>query len=161
MSPELKRRFKIGGICLLIVFALASTVFVVRVASRPSEPFLSVKLVRTNLLVGGSVWTNKEAITIELSNRMSFTVNYWVESWNSPMESQRRIDNHNFSSSLFPHSQSREFVNPSDKAKIRVSYERQLKSFEVSFLNRLPWLKQHYPFQSRRTNIYEWKGTNK
>jgi len=158
MSAAPNRRFKIWSICLFIVAVSASVVFVIHVGRQPSEPFLLVSFsVSTN--VSGN--QHFPVTSIQVSNRMSFNVNYWVESWNSPMESQRRIDNHNFSSSLFPHSQSREFVNPSDKAKIRVSYERQLKSFEVSFLNRLPWLKQHYPFQSRRTNIYEWKGTDK
>ena len=136
------------------MFFIVLAYAVVRVARRPVEPFVSVSF-------DSQTFYGIPGISIEVSNRMSFNVNYWVESWNSPMESQRRIDNHNFSYSLFPHSQSREFVNPSDKAKIRVSYERQLKSFEVSFLNRLPWLKQHYPFQSRRTNIYEWKETDK
>jgi len=69
MSPELKRRFRIWGLGLLIVFALASTVFVIRVARQPSEPFISVSFDHTYPPV----------ISIEVSNRISFDVDCWLE----------------------------------------------------------------------------------
>src|SRR5689334_21452835 len=63
-------RFRIWAIILLIAVVSASMVFVAHVASRPSEPFISINLGRTG---------TTGLIIIETSNRMSFDVSYLIE----------------------------------------------------------------------------------
>jgi hypothetical protein len=66
------RRFRIWGLCLLIVVVSACIVFVTYVARQPSEPFILANIVRTNV-------SGTQAISIELSNRMFFKVNCWFQ----------------------------------------------------------------------------------
>jgi len=144
------RRFKIWSICLLFVVASASIVFVAHVAKSPSEPFVSVKIDNTTNTFG----TDMKAISIQLSNRMSFNVSYWIVAellqdgkW-VPVTSFPR----NNAYSLIAHSQkSRFLLESAEKVRFYVSYERQLKPIEISILNKLPWLSRHYPFQRRHS----------
>src|SRR4051812_7465033 len=62
------RRFKILAICLLIV--VTSVLFVAHVARPPSASFISVKFVRSKF--------HPDTISIELSNRMSFNLEYEI-----------------------------------------------------------------------------------
>ena len=68
------RRFQIWSICLLVLIILSTLIaFLAQTARRPSEKFVSVSFVRTNVF-----GTAIPAISIELSNRMSFNLNYWI-----------------------------------------------------------------------------------
>jgi hypothetical protein len=41
-------------------------------------------------------------------------------------------------------------MEPPEGARLSIGYERQLKPIEILILNKIPWLKQHYPFHRRR-----------
>jgi hypothetical protein len=158
------RRFKICAICLLIFFIVSAfVVFVIRLARQPLEPFISVSLGRTNFF-GGE--TNRQAVSIELTNTMSFNVNYLIETkgLHSGLITQIRDSpltvgaSRRYSCSLSAHSHRLDYIfNPSDGLKVHVSYQREFKPIELSIVNKLPWL-QYYPFYHRySTPIYEWK----
>jgi len=167
MSATPKARlFRIWAICPLIVVLSASILFV-HLERQPSEPFISVSLGRTNLF-----GTGMQGISIEVSNRMSFNVNYWIEAelaeelpprgWSTGTGSVSGSYRGNISSSysIAAHSQKREmfigmpertnyYVWLPERTKYYISYERKLKPIEISVLNKLPWLSRHYPFQRR------------
>jgi len=111
MSSAQKRR--IWSICLLIVFALASIVLVIRVARQPSEPVVSINVVYREYLVNDA-----GLIIIEVSNKMSFNVNYSIV-----IEvKEARFTNMMFYS-ITGHAQKREFITgPLEGAKWHVSY---------------------------------------
>ena len=152
------RRFRIWAISFFIVFALAPTVFVIRVASRPSEPFILVNF-------GSTEFYGAPAIRIEVSNRMSFNVNCSIEpevlgsgKWVSAVAFSGNSVPLRLNSSLTAHSEKKhEFYGvQGTRVRLHVAYERQLKPIEISILNKLRWLKQHYPFKRRRLfTIYE------
>ena len=81
-------------------------------------------------------------------------MSYWIEAellhdgtWVPVMDFPR-----NNAYSLIAHSQkSRFLLEPAEKVRFYVSYERQLKPIEISILNKLPWLSRHYPFQRRHS----------
>ena len=149
------RRFRIWGICI-IIFIILSVIIVIHVARSPSEPFISVRFVSTN-----TNWT--DAISFEVTNKMSVSVNCWIETevlrsgkWVSVTNSSgiRR-----FNYFLMAHSQRSDFsiIEPSVPARFHVWYQRELKPIEVSILKKLPWLKRHYRLNPRRSlATYEW-----
>jgi len=105
-----------------------------------------------------------EELSMEVSNRMSLNVNYWLQLEVLQSEKWESFMGGSFGPFLIPaHSENRRLIIPSSGGmRVRVSYERQLKPFEASILNKLPWLKQHYPFQRRYSSpIYEWRRTEK
>jgi len=155
MSAAPKHRFRIWAICLLIVFASAFTVFVSHVArSRSEPPYVSVSFVHTNI-------SDKPALSIEVSNRMSFNLNCDIAI--AYPESSVPLPLLHTNGAIAVHSQMNVGLSqPPKGTKVYVLYGRQLKPFEVSLLKKLPWLKSHYPFQHRySTPIYEVKGTDK
>jgi len=167
------RRFWIWSVCLLIVVLSASMLFV-HLERQPSKPFISLSLGRTNLF-----GTSMQGVGIEVSNRMSFNVNYWIEAelaevlpsrgWSTGTGSVSGSYRANISSSysIEAHSQKREifigmpegtkyYVSLPERTKYYIWYERKLKPIEKSVLNKFPWLKQHYPFNRRRSfTVYE------
>src|SRR5436190_16011421 len=155
-------RFRIWSICLLIVFLSAPIVFVIRVASRPSEPFISVSFYsRTDI---PSSEYGMKAISTYMSNRMSFNVGYSIEEqvfrsgkWVRLTE-RRCSEIYLFKSgTLTPLSeQNLLLMVPPEGARIYFLCHRQLKPLEVSVLNKLPWLTRHCPFhRSHKFTIYE------
>jgi len=163
MSSVPKRGFRIWGLGLLIVFALASIVLFIRLASRPSEPFISVSLVHTNV-----VWTDTPLIRIEVTNKIALDVDCWLEPtellWSGKWVPVTSDSSGFFRINYFlkAHSQRRlawtVFGRPSDPMRFNISYQRRLKPFEVSLLNKLPWLKRHYPFNRQHSSpVYEWR----
>ena len=155
------RRFRTWSICLLVVVISASSVLVIHLGTRRSEPFISVNLVRTNVF-----GTTIEATNMELSNRMSFDVRYWVEAEPlDPIDSETGMLG---SSKLYllatssaleipAHTKTTNFIiEPYAKLKLSVWYVRKLKPIEISTLNKYRWLKRYYPFPRRRSfTIYE------
>jgi hypothetical protein len=147
------RRFRIWGACLIVLLS-AFTLFVTHVASRPSEPFVSVRFGQTNL-------SGTPVFSIEVSNRMSFNVDYFIVA--EELRSETGVTKNGWlygtyrgtyrtGYSITGHAQKREaLIGPSKGATWTVSFQRQLKPIEVSVLNKLPWLKKHYPFQRRRS----------
>jgi hypothetical protein len=137
----------------MIVLVAASIVFVVRAARGPSEPFISISFARTNVF-------GTNAISIELSNRMSFNLSYWIEADVSIPEMNRsRLANYS-SNLLPPHSQRNEMLlEPSDGMRLHVSYERRLKPAELLVLRPFPWLSRHWPRRHHRRSpaTYEWR----
>ena len=149
------RRFRILGICLLL-FVIGSVLILVHLASRPSEPFVSVNFIRTNVF-------GTNAISIELSNRMSFNLSYWIEADVSNPEMVRSHLANTSSNLLKPHSQKRELLlEPLDGMRLRVSYERRLKPVELLVLRPFPWLSRHYPRRHHRRSpiTYEWRKSD-
>src|SRR5438876_8862122 len=84
------RHFRIWSICVLIfVVVSASLVFLNHLLRRPSEPFVSVKFVSVKFVptnvedrpwkVGLAGGNPMDLTCIEVSNRMSFDVFYWIE----------------------------------------------------------------------------------
>ena len=150
-DPPKPRRFPLWIICLLLS-VIGTAYIVVHLASRPSEPLISVHMFSTNVS-----WQT----TVVVSNRMSFDVEYcigevelisrtWVPIMSGVSDTRNWTD-----SSLLAHSQIY-IVVPSRAVKLQISCKRQLKPMELSVLNKLPWLKGHYPFSRRRFfNIYE------
>src|SRR5260221_3392934 len=68
------RRFLIWSICFLVLIILSTfTIFLAQVTKGPSEPFVSATLSRTN------VFGANKAISIQVSNEMSFNVGYWID----------------------------------------------------------------------------------
>ena len=150
MSDVPKRRFWIWSICLLIVVVSAPIVFVIRVARQPSEPFISVSVVRTNMY---ERFGFPDKFIIEVSNKMSFNVNYWIEEQMLPSAEWISWGGH----SLAGHSQNRlGYPAPTEGFRICVLYQRQLKPIEKTVLDKMPWLKKHYPFiRLRCSSIYD------
>ena len=153
------RRFRICIICILIVILLAFIVFVAHLANHPSRPFVSVSFARTNLDSG-----RLPAISIELSNTMLFSAKYWITAigfGNRIIEVSSSFSRSSFAgyndNSLTAHSQRRELLlQPLEGTTLYVSYVRQLTPLENSVLNKLPWLRRHYPFRPRLSSlIYE------
>jgi len=140
------RRFRLWVIYfLMLAVLLVSILFVARVASRPSEPYVSVNLVRTNMFP-----TDIEAIIIELSNRMSFDVSCWV--YTEPSDSIKPPTATMLVLTPIPaHMTSNFIAGAYGKPTLFVSYQRKLKPAELTVLNRIPWLKKHYPFTRRRS----------
>jgi len=138
------RRFQLWVIYFLMLVVLSvSILFVARVASRPSEPYVSVNLVRTNMFP-----TEIEAISIELSNRMSFDVSCWV--YTEPSDSIKPPTATMLVLTAIPAQMTSNFVaGPYGKPTLFVSYQRKLKPAELTVLNKIPWLKKHYPFNRR------------
>jgi len=145
------RHFRIWAIGLFIVVVSVSIVFV-HLGKSPSEPFVSVSIATTNAYPGNP--SVLQTFSIEVSNKMSFNVNFWIEAeegnWLYGI------------SSLAAHSQKRVILlEPKEGVKLSVSYQRQLKPFEASAFKTFPWLERHYPFHPRRSlATYEWKGTD-
>jgi hypothetical protein len=175
LSDAFKSRcFRFWSIGLLMIVS-TSVVFVIHIATGPSEPFVSVSFVRTNVFpaifhVTGSpshpvvslsvVKTNEfpHAMKIEVTNRMSFSVDCWIvpevllsEKWEAVIIPTKG------SYQLAAHSQQYGFpFNAENDWRFQVSYARQLRTFEKSILNKVTWLQQHYPFQRRRSfTIYD------
>jgi len=173
------RRFRIWAICLLIVVVSASILFVAHLAKLASEPFLSVSFLNRKTVPRPGLhgtWgldervTSIQVITLQVTNRTSFDGSYCIESqaivsgkWESVMGSS---DDTSFSSrplffasygSLAAHSQtSVSLLAPPEGTRLYVEFERKLKPLEISVLNKLPWLKKHYPFNRPRSfTIYE------
>jgi len=116
-------------------------VFVARVAGRPSEPFVSASFGRIN--IAGS-----PAISIELSNRMPFNLNYMIVSELPHRGSRIPVMGNNFNS-LTAHKQKRQLCSvASEGEKFFVVYARELKPIEKSVFKTFPWLGRHYPFRS-------------
>jgi len=160
------RHFWMG--VLLVVATSASVVVMFRLPKRLSEPFVSVSIVDTNVC--------PQAMKIEVSNRMSFNLTYWITDERAVNKYLGRyagpIVNKSLgagssvlnSYSLAAHSQTTSLFRPTspDGVSLQLSYERQLKPFEISVLKTFPWLKRHYPFNRRRSlTIYEVKGPDK
>ncbi len=149
-SPSpLSRRFKICSICLLIVVVSASILFIAHLARQVPEPFVSIRFALTNV-------SGTQAHSLDVSNRMSFNVDYLIDTTEGATVMQPNAfffgSRFRYSSSLGAHSQKREIISSfSDQATAQVSYERQLKPFEVSVLKTFPWLKRYYPFHHRRS----------
>jgi hypothetical protein len=150
-------RFRIWGIGLLIVVVAASIFFAAHLARQPSEPFVSVSFGRANFY--GPV------ISIEVSNRMSFTVSCSIEpevlrsgKWESGALMSGNITPLRLQYSLKARSnETSHILQPHlEGVRARVSYERELKPIEASVLNKLPWLKGWNPFNRRRSfTVYE------
>ena len=89
---------------------------------------------------------------------MSFNVNYWIESHTSRSAKWTSWG----AQSLAGHSQkSHGYIGSTEELRVCVMYQRQLKPIEKAILNKLPWLKRHYPFvRLRCSSLYEWKGTD-
>jgi hypothetical protein len=153
------RRFRIWVIGLLIIVVAACIVLVIRLARTPSEPFVSVDLISRRTIPRGGEFADLEVIGLQVSNRMSFNANYWVGAQVSePNEWVRRVP---VAGPLTPHSQTNVFLfPPPEGARLVVAYERQLKPIEKSILNKLPWLKPHYPFNRRHFAICEYNRGN-
>jgi len=149
------RRFKIWIICLLI-FVSVSIYTVARLQVGP-EPFVSVSF--------GSANFYGPVLSIEVSNRMSFTVNCSIEpevlrsgKWESGALMSGNIAPLRLHYSLKARSnQTSHILQPHlEGVRARVSYERELKPIEASVLNKLPWLKGRNPFNRRRSfTVYE------
>ena len=162
------RRFKIWGLCLLIVVVSASIVFVFRLVSRPSEPFVTAHCVLTTIIFE---MKPTPAISIELSNRMSFDVHYWVMLQTSNQVTNRVTDmlggGYGFSCEwvniLRPYGRDSLVSHiPPERVRLYIVYMRRLKPFEISVFNKIPWLRSHYPFRHCYSfPIYEWKETDK
>jgi len=93
---------------------------------------------------------------------MSFNMDYLVEIevlHSTPPPGSDYPELYSFGSSIVTHSQKLEFIyEPSGRLRIRVLYQRQLKPIETSILNKVHWLKRHYPFQRwYYSPVYEWK----
>jgi len=135
------RRFRIWSVCIVIVVVTVSIVFVARVAGRASEPFVSASFGRIN--IAGS-----PAISIELSNRMPFNLNYMIVSELPHRGSRIPVMGNNFNS-LTAHKQKRQLCSvASEGEKFFVVYARELKPIEKSVFKTFPWLGRHYPFRS-------------
>ena len=144
MSAGPNRRFRIWTISLLVVGVSASILFVVRVASRPSEPYVSVSFIKTTeLLTNEVVGTVYQKGIIQVSNRMDFDLRYMVG-----QETPHRAAL--MGNSLTAHEQKQFlWIMTSEAETLYVAYARDLRPIELSFLNTFPWMKQHYPFQRR------------
>jgi hypothetical protein len=149
--------------------------FLVHVARTPSEPFISVNVVGTNAFgrppnetISTGFWNptggwdaTGRARNIELSNRMSFSLVYWIESGALRSEdfvyvmegSNRTYVNRYRYSLIAAHSQTSLVLlcQPSGAKTLSVSFERKLKPIELRFIKTFPWLKRHYPFNRRRS----------
>ena len=141
------RRFRIWGFCLLMLVVVSvSILFVARVARSPSEPFVSVSFVRTNMFP-----PDIEAISIEVSNRMSFDVSCWV--YTEPSDSIKPPTATMLVLTPIPAHMTSNFIagayGNGPKPTLFVSYQRKLKPAELTVLNKIPWLKKHYPFNRR------------
>jgi len=147
------RRFRIWISCILLLVLSASVMFVSGVGRQHSEPFVSVSFIRTNVF-------GTNAISVELINRMSFNLSYWIEADVSIPEMNRsRLANYS-SNLLTPYSQRNELLlEPSDGMRLHVSYERRLKPAELSILRPFPWLSRHWPRRHHRRSptTYEWR----
>ena len=127
-------------------------------ARQPSQPPLSVSFFRVRDSSREAAGFNKGMVLLQVSNKMSFTLNYRIaaevlrsEKWESDLHAGSTFG-------FLPAHSQREFafVHP-DKIRLSVSYHRQLKPIEVSILKQFPWLRQHYPFhRCSSTPIYEW-----
>jgi len=149
MSSGPMRRFRIWGICFLIVFALVSIVLVIRLTSRPAEPYVSVTFGHE------PPWI----LNIQVSNKASFSVDYWLEGQFSRSGKWTTWA----AQSLAAHSQiGHGHMELTEGFRICVLYHRKLKPIEVTVLTKFPWLSQHYPFCRRRCSpIYELQATTK
>jgi len=111
-----------------------------------------------------------EAEILHTATRGTNRMDYWVEAEIIEESSQQRVTAildspwiHRAIYSVPAHSQRSKFLldpvlfEPSNAMRLHVVYERQLNPIEISMLNKLPWFKQHYPFQLRRSSpVYEW-----
>ena len=151
------RHFWIWSICLLIVIVSVSIVFVAHVARSPSEPFVSVNLISRRTIPRGGEFADLEIIELQVSNRMSFNAMYWIGPQVFDSNIWVTVRRAALAGPLTPHSQTNLFLfPPPEGARLVLAYERQLKPLEKSILNKLPWLKQHYPINRRRSfTIYE------
>jgi len=169
------RHFRIWAICLLL-FVIVSACIVVRLVRQPSEPFVSVKPVRSSTqrtsepfdsvkpVSSTILWTDTPATVIFLSNKMSFTVNCRIvaeglrsEKW-VPLTSIlfTSVDAHSQKVAAIVYEPRFNPIGAIGPSRLSVSYGRQLKPLELSVLNKIPWLKKHYPFNRRRLfTIYE------
>jgi len=142
------RRFRLWSICVLIVAVSASIVFVIRVARQPSEPFISVNCVRTNLF-------NLEAISMEVTNRMSFDVSFWTVAETESkviLYGEHRTYKIPAHTAITTHFISE--IHPNKRVSIR--YVREPKPIEIWLFSKVVWLKDHYPFiRARSFTIYE------
>ncbi len=169
-NAQKPRRFRFWAICLLIVVVSACIVFVIEVGKESSEPFISANIVHRENLVGDA-----QLISIEVSNKMSFNVNYSivvevkekVVSGTSGMIARGVSGTYLYGFtnmldySITGHAQKREVImGPSDGARWTVYYLRQLKPIEISILKNFPWLTKHYPFNRRRSFIIYEPVTN-
>jgi hypothetical protein len=153
--------FRIWSICLLIVVLSASIVFVIRVGRTPSEPFVSVDLISRRTIPRGGEFADLEVIGLQVNNRMSFNAMYWIGSQVFDSNKWVTVRRGGFAGPLTPHSLTNVFLfPPPEGARLVLVYERQHKPFEQSILNKLPWLKQHYPFNIRHFAICDYHGGN-
>ena len=88
---------------------------------------------------------------------MSFNLTYTIEAEALVSQKWQPVEKSLGPFLLAGHSEKREFfIMTTEELRLRVSSERKLKPFEISILNKLPWLKQHYPFRRYSSPIYEW-----
>jgi hypothetical protein len=184
------RRFRFWIIGILIVILSASVVFVIQVGKGSSEQFISVSLAPTNLfstIEAISIGTsNRMSFDVKylIESEVLLFGDWTTKSGNSFGTYRAK---HRSSYIIPAHSQKREvfigsqkgltiIVNPDEsftpraeeanhsisvqRTKYSVSYERKLKPFEVAILDKLPWLKEHYPLYRRRSFILYEPVTN-
>ena len=144
-------RFRIWVTSLLLV-VVSGTVFGVRV-EKSSSKFLSVNFVRTN-----EPGSDTERISISVSNRMPFSVDYWTTGEELRRGEWTRLfsSSHWGSSTLAARSQTNRDFRLPDGVRMLVCYERQLTPAELLVVDTFPWLKRHYPFHRLRSSIYRW-----
>jgi hypothetical protein len=146
------RRFRFWIICILLfVIGSGYTLYV----TRPSEPSISVSFVRTNVF-----GTPFRSSVIQVSNRMSFTVNCWfkpeLERSGGEWVGAETPEVYYHIGSLAAHAQNVVAIHLPDGARLSVSYERPLKPLELSVFRSFPQLKVLYPFHRRRSfPVYE------
>ena len=156
MSPELKRRLRIWGICLLIVVAVFAYI-ITHVTSRPSESLVSANIFPgTNLIsIATRGLHTYSAINVTVSNRMSHGIDCLILA-DFTISGSATLSNIVVGSySLGANSQKRTTLNVQvgvqEVTRWRVQYGRQLKPIEKSILKKLSWLERHYPFYRRLT----------
>ena len=158
-----KVRFRAWGICVFIAVLLVSILFVGRVARQAPKPYVSVRFGSTNFF-------GFPAISIEVSNKMSFNVNCsiepqvllsrnwmcaagWYEQFHHPPGYISFLRPESIQTSHIPLKQQHEEPLYLEGVRVRVSFERALKPVETSVLNKMPWVKSYYPFNPRRSSF--------
>jgi len=155
------RSYWIGAICVLILFVTAYTL--AHLASQPAEPWVSVSFFHnTNHLDGSTldsegVFYKVNGVTVEVSNRMSFPVDYVILADVKPSSGSGTYLA-NIASSYSIGARSNKWDTFGFRLSVweeatrwRVLYARQLNPIEKSIFTRWPWLKKHYPFHRWHT----------
>jgi len=146
------RRFRIWGICILILIIL-SVIIVIQVARSPPEPPLSVSFVRVpNISPDG-----KGMIYLQVSNRMSFNAYFSTVAEAFRSNKWVHVASADGANGYLTAHSSQRFTFSSEEVRLRVSYFRERRVSPIEkflFLNR--WLsKPYYAFRQSTFTAYE------